>query len=57
MNDTATIVSIITIAAALVLAGRGLRSHRPSGKRTAIMAGAWIVIIGALALLFDRMAS
>jgi dipeptide/tripeptide permease len=57
MTDTATIVSIITIAAALVLAGRGLRSHRPSGKRTAIMAGAWIVIIGALALLFDRMAS
>lgn len=57
MSDTATIVSIITVVGALVLATRGLRSHQPSGKRTAIMAGAWIVIIGVLALVFDRVAS
>jgi FtsH-binding integral membrane protein len=55
MNDAATIVSIITVAAALFLAVRGLRSHQPGGKRTVMMAGAWIVIIAALAFLFDRL--
>jgi hypothetical protein len=57
MNDTATIVSIITIVGALVLATRGLRSHQPSGKRIAMMAAAWVVIIGILAFAFDRLSS
>jgi hypothetical protein len=57
MNDAATIVSIISVAAALVLAVRGLRSHEPGWKRTAIMAAAWVVIIAAAALLIDRFAA
>lgn len=57
MSYSATIVTIITVAAALVLAVRGLRSHQPSGRRTVMMAAAWVVIIASVALLVDGLAS
>lgn len=42
------IVSIISILAALVLAGRGLRNKRDTPRRMVLMAVAWVVIIAAV---------
>jgi MFS family permease len=46
-----TILSLITIAAALFLAIGGLRSDALPRRRLLIMAAAWIGIIGLLALV------
>lgn len=53
MTDGATIVTLITIAGALVLAIRGLRSRGQGWNRTALMAVAWAVIIATLAFLLS----
>lgn len=50
-----TIVMAIGVAAALVLALRGLRSHDLSFGRKAAMIAAWVVIITVLAFLVDRL--
>lgn len=50
-------VAIITVAAALVLALRGLRSHEPSPARTLRLALAWVAIIAALAFVLQRFAA
>lgn len=52
--DSTAIISLISVAAALVLALRALRSHQLSFERRAGMAIAWIVIIMVLAFILDR---
>jgi hypothetical protein len=49
------IVMAIGVAAALVLALRGLRSQRLSFERKAAMVVAWVIIIAVLAFLVDRL--
>jgi len=47
-------VAIVTVAAALVLALRGLRSHAPSRARTLQLALAWVAIIAVLAFVLQK---
>jgi hypothetical protein len=56
------IVTIVAIAAALILAARGLRSfrlgsYRLDRSRTAMMAAVWVAIIAALAIVIQRFAT
>ena len=53
MNDTASIVAIISVLGWLVLAVSGLRSHDLSRKRLVWMAGAWLGIILGLVLVLQ----
>lgn len=55
MIGAAAIVSLITVAAALFLAVRALRSHRMPFERQALMAVAWVVIILVLAFVLSRL--
>ena len=50
-----TVVSIIAVIGALVLAVRGLRSYNLPFERKAWMAGIWVVIIVGLALVLSRL--
>lgn len=54
MTDAADILTIITVAAALVLAVRSFRAHGQGWNRTAMMAAIWVVIIAAVAFLAGR---
>lgn len=47
------ILSLITLAAALILAIRGLRSDAVPRRRLLVMAALWVGIIGSLALLLS----
>lgn len=53
--DGTTVVSLISVAAALFLAVRALRSHGLSFKNKAWMAVAWAVIIAVVAFVVGRM--
>ena len=53
----AAIVSLIAVAAALVLAVRGLRSHQLPFEKKAWMAAAWLLIILVLVFVLDRMSA
>jgi hypothetical protein len=57
MNGGDTIVAVISVAACMVLAMRGLRARRMSFERTAALAVAWVVIIAVLAFVLQRYAS
>jgi hypothetical protein len=52
--DGTTIVSLISVVAALFLAVRALRSHGLSFANKSWMAVAWAVIIAALALIIGQ---
>ena len=47
------ILSLVTLAAALFLAIRGLRDDAVPRRRLVLMAAVWIGIIGLLALAFS----
>jgi hypothetical protein len=49
MNEGA-LVSLVALAAWLVLAGSAFRAHRVSGRTTIAMALTWAAIFGAVAL-------
>jgi hypothetical protein len=51
---TGAIVSIVMVAASLVLALRAMRSHTVAPRTIAWMAGAWAVIIAAMYFAFAR---
>jgi len=53
MNDMTSIVGIVSVLGWLVLAISGYRSHRVSGRKTLLMAAAWIGIFGVLILLLS----
>ncbi|MCB2072626.1 MAG: hypothetical protein H6917_09575 [Novosphingobium sp.] len=55
MTGTATFVAIITALGALVLAMRGLQSHRLPTEKKVRMAVMWILIIAGTAFLFSRL--
>lgn len=55
MTGSAAIVSIIFVLGALVLALRGLKSHRLSAEKKAWMAAIWVLIIAGAAFLFSRL--
>ena len=48
------IVLAITVTASLFLALRALRSHRLDFRKTAVMAGIWVVIIAVVAFVIQR---
>ncbi len=50
----AMLVALISITASLFLAVRALRSHSLSLETRAGMAVAWLLIIGILAFILDR---
>ena len=52
--DGATIVSLISVVAALFLATRALKSHGLSFENKAWMAVAWAIIIAVLAFVIGR---
>ena len=52
--DGTTVVSLVSLVAALFLALRALRSHGLSFENKAWMAVAWAVIIAALAFVIGR---
>lgn len=55
MSDAGTtVVSIIFVLGALLLAVRGLQGHRLSFGAIGGMAAAWIVIILVLVFILDR---
>jgi hypothetical protein len=54
VTDAATIVMIVSVAACLVLAVRGIRSHGMNFERTALMGVIWAAIIAALAFILQR---
>ncbi|MDR2858676.1 MAG: hypothetical protein LBV50_12650 [Novosphingobium sp.] len=54
--NTATIVAVVGVAAALVLAIRAVRAHAMSFERMATMAVVWILIIMTLAWILQRYA-
>ena len=53
--DGTTVVSLISVAAALFLAVRALRSHGLSFENKAWMAVAWAVIIAVMAFAVGRL--
>jgi hypothetical protein len=55
VTGSAAIVSIIFVLGALVLALRGLKSHRLSAEKKAWMAAIWVLIIAGAAFLFSRL--
>ena len=55
MNTPGMIASLVAVAAALVLAVRGLRSYRLGFEKGAAMAAAWAVIILVLAFVLTRL--
>ena len=55
MNDTVSIVAIISVLGWLVLAVAGLRSHRLPMRRMVWMAGAWLAIILVLVFVLRAM--
>lgn len=52
--DGTTVVSLVSLVAALFLAVRALRSHGLSFENKAWMAVAWAVIIAVLAFVIGR---
>lgn len=52
--DGSTVVSLISVVAALFLAVRALRSHGISFENKAWMAVAWAVIIAVVAFIVGR---
>ena len=57
MIGAASILGIITVLGALVLAVSALRSHRLNFERAAKFAAAWLVIILVLVFVIQRFGS
>ena len=51
------VVLLITVAASLFLAVRAFRSDRLEFRKTAMMAGIWVIIIAVLAFVIQRFAA
>jgi hypothetical protein len=54
MNGAAALVSVVTVAACLVLALRSARAQQMRFGRAAAMTAAWIAIIAGLAYVLHR---
>lgn len=55
MNDMTSIVAIISVLGWLVLAIGGYRSHRVSGRKTLLMAAAWLGIFIVLFVIVSAL--
>lgn len=49
------IFSLIAVTASLALAWRSYSSHRVPFEKTAMMAVAWVIIIGGLVFILSRL--
>jgi hypothetical protein len=55
MMSGAILISLLAVTASLFLAMRGLQSHGLSFENKAVMAAAWVLVIGVLAFVFTRL--